>query len=93
MHRQGIEMYLPALNRLLSDSSWWVRSQAAQAILAFANGQVLLKNISVTAADPYARDIANEWWGRGGGRDERIELWGSLMLGQAGLSLLIWPLS
>jgi hypothetical protein len=58
-------MYLPCLQRLLSDSSWWVRTQAAQAIARYPQGLEVLSEIAATTDDPYARDMAHEWRERG----------------------------
>ena len=58
-------IYAEPLLQLLSDPSWFVRSQAAQSILHYPNGQAVLEHAAVHAEDRYARDMAAEWKGRG----------------------------
>ncbi|WP_051758480.1 HEAT repeat domain-containing protein [Rossellomorea vietnamensis] len=55
----------PALQALMSDPSFYVRSQAAQSLLRLENGEALLKEIAVHAKDGYARDMAEQWLERG----------------------------
>ncbi len=58
-------IYTQPLLGLLSDPSWFVRSQAAQSIMQYPNGQALLQHAAEHAEDRYARDMAAEWKGRG----------------------------
>jgi hypothetical protein len=58
-------IYADALLGLLSDSSWFVRSQAAQSIKQYPGGQAVLDHAAEHAADQYARDMAVEWKERG----------------------------
>ncbi|CAM3782382.1 HEAT repeat domain-containing protein [Marinicrinis lubricantis] len=59
------EMYLPDLQELMTDLSWWVRSQAAQSILQYPDGRNVLHLIRSGHDDRYARDMAQEWLERG----------------------------
>ncbi|RBW71509.1 HEAT repeat domain-containing protein [Bacillus taeanensis] len=52
---------LSFLKTMMSDSSWWVRSAAAQSVLEFADGRKILSEISNHHEDQYARDMAKEW--------------------------------
>lgn len=56
---------LPRLIDLLQDQIWWVRSQAAQAIAKFPNGEKILQHVFETSQDPFARDMAWEWLHKG----------------------------
>ncbi|WP_029326861.1 HEAT repeat domain-containing protein [Bacillus coahuilensis] len=55
------EEFIPPLTTLMKDSSYYVRSQAAQALLRMKNGRELLKKICLTSDDAYARDMAGLW--------------------------------
>jgi HEAT repeats len=55
----------PYLQALMSDPSFYVRSQAAQSILRLDTGEELLREVSVQAEDGYARDMAEQWLERG----------------------------
>ncbi|MCA1061303.1 HEAT repeat domain-containing protein [Rossellomorea aquimaris] len=55
----------PYLKELMSDPSFYVRSQAAQSLLRLADGKVVLGEIAVHAEDEYARDMAEQWLERG----------------------------
>lgn len=55
----------PVLQNLMSDPSFYVRSQAAQSLLRLENGQALLREIAAYAEDGYARDMAEQWLERG----------------------------
>ncbi|MDQ0484162.1 HEAT repeat domain-containing protein [Guptibacillus hwajinpoensis] len=46
---------------LLSDDNWWVRTTAAESIIAQQNGVEILEDVVHTHVDRFARDIANEW--------------------------------
>ena len=59
------ESGLPRLIELLHDQSWWVRSQAGQAIYQFPNGKGILGNVLETTNDVFARDMAWEWLHKG----------------------------
>ncbi|WP_226659854.1 HEAT repeat domain-containing protein [Pseudalkalibacillus hwajinpoensis] len=58
--------FLEDLLRLLTDESWWVRTTAAESLLAQQNGRTLLEDVAATHIDPFARDTAKEWLVRGG---------------------------
>ena len=53
------------LTELMSDSSFYVRSQAAQSLLRLENGVAILTELAVKAEDGYARDMAIQWLERG----------------------------
>lgn len=64
-----------SLIALMGDRSYYVRSQAAQALLRADKGRGILEGIAATAEDDYARDMAEQWLERG--CQMRIsELWG-----------------
>jgi hypothetical protein len=48
------------LEKLLQDSNWWVRSQAANTIIEDPRGYQRLKEFIATTNDQYAIDMANE---------------------------------
>ncbi|MCP8969453.1 HEAT repeat domain-containing protein [Ectobacillus ponti] len=52
--------FLPYLVQLLSDTSWWVRLAAAQAISGYSTGRDVLWQVVRTGRDAFARDIAKE---------------------------------
>ncbi|WP_042462843.1 HEAT repeat domain-containing protein [Neobacillus dielmonensis] len=56
---------IPRLIELLHDQSWWVRSQAGQAIAQFANGKEILQAVLDESSDPFAKDMAWEWLYKG----------------------------
>jgi len=53
------------LIHLLHDRSWWVRSQAGQALAKFPEGKTILQEIAETTEDLFARDMAEEWIHKG----------------------------
>ncbi|WP_175990325.1 HEAT repeat domain-containing protein [Bacillus sp. Marseille-Q1617] len=53
------------LEDLMSDSSFYVRSQAAQSLLRLASGKEVLSEIAASAEDAFARDMAAQWLERG----------------------------
>ncbi|GKU81623.1 HEAT repeat domain-containing protein [Niallia sp. NCCP-28] len=57
--------YLPLLKRLMNDSTWWVRSQSAESISRYKNGQSVLNEVLEYSNDPYAKDMAWEWINKG----------------------------
>ncbi|MDP4084440.1 MAG: HEAT repeat domain-containing protein [Bacillota bacterium] len=59
------ESTIPRLIELLHDPSWWVRSQAGQAIYQFTNGKEILKLVLATSQDVFAKDMAWEWLNKG----------------------------
>jgi hypothetical protein len=59
------ESAIPRLKELLHDPSWWVRSQAGQAISEFANGKEILQSVLDQSNDPFAKDMAWEWLNKG----------------------------
>lgn len=58
---------IPYLVSLLHDHSWWVRSQAGQALSSFSNSHDIFQNVLLQSQDAYARDMAEEWLSRGEG--------------------------
>ncbi|WP_377890960.1 HEAT repeat domain-containing protein [Alkalihalobacillus sp. R86527] len=46
---------------LLSDRYWWVRTAAAESLSYQSKGKALLREVSETHEDRFARDIALEW--------------------------------
>ncbi|WP_312475974.1 HEAT repeat domain-containing protein [Neobacillus sp.] len=59
------EKGIPRLIELLHDPTWWVRSQAGQAICQFANGYDILRSVLETSKDAFAKDMAWEWLHKG----------------------------
>ncbi|MBT2737407.1 HEAT repeat domain-containing protein [Bacillus sp. ISL-7] len=53
------------LIELLHDQTWWVRSQAGQAICQFPNGHEILREVFETSKDAFAKDMAWEWLHKG----------------------------
>ncbi|WP_059172807.1 HEAT repeat domain-containing protein [Bacillus sp. FJAT-27445] len=53
------------LKELIHDRTWWVRSQAGQALSKFPGGGAILQEIVDTTKDPFARDMALEWINKG----------------------------
>jgi hypothetical protein len=53
--------YIPVLERMMRDSSWWVRTASAQGLLRYPEGPELLSKIAEHDEDRYARDMAREW--------------------------------
>jgi len=52
------------LEKLLQDSNWWVRSQAASTLIEDPRGYQRLKEFIATTNDQYAIDMANEVLGK-----------------------------
>lgn len=59
------EQHLYLLITLLHDSSWWVRSQAAESIISFKKGRAILLEIIKHSKDTFAQDMAREWLNKG----------------------------
>jgi len=59
------ERGIQRLIELLHDQSWWVRSQAGQAIDQFTNGKEILRSVFETSNDVFAKDMAWEWLHKG----------------------------
>ena len=59
------EAAISRLIELLHDQSWWVRSQAGQAINLFPNGKKVLRDVLATSNDEFAKDMAWEWLHKG----------------------------
>ena len=57
--------YLPILRELIHDSSWWVRSQAAESIIKYKQGKEVLQDILDYSKDVFAKDMALEWLNKG----------------------------
>lgn len=49
------------LSTLLGDPVWWVRYSAAEALVQFSDGDILLAHLSADHPDRYARDMAAQW--------------------------------
>ncbi|AYV69719.1 MULTISPECIES: HEAT repeat domain-containing protein [Niallia] len=63
--RSSLDKYIPLLVKLLHDSSWWVRSQAAESILSFKKGREILLEVINESEDKFAQDMAREWLNKG----------------------------
>ncbi|WP_053365371.1 HEAT repeat domain-containing protein [Bacillus sp. FJAT-27245] len=59
------EKGIPRLVELIHDPTWWVRSQAGQALAKFPGGSAILQEIVNTTKDEFARDMALEWINKG----------------------------
>ncbi|WP_316572468.1 HEAT repeat domain-containing protein [Neobacillus sp. YIM B06451] len=59
------EKGIASLIELMHDRTWWVRSQAGQALAKFPGGSAILKGIVDTTTDQFARDMAIEWIHKG----------------------------
>ncbi|QRG68997.1 HEAT repeat domain-containing protein [Brevibacillus choshinensis] len=59
------DCFLPYLERLISDSGYIVRVEAAKSIRKYKHGKEKLQQIAASHADLYAREIAMEWMERG----------------------------
>lgn len=57
--------YIPTLRGFMHDSSWWVRSQAAESIMNYKNGKEVLQEILDHSEDMFAKDMALEWINKG----------------------------
>jgi hypothetical protein len=55
-----ISRFLPSLETMLSDRSWWVRQQAGQSILNFREGRRILTRVKNESPDRFAREVAAE---------------------------------
>lgn len=53
------------LQDLMGDSSFYVRSQAAQSLLRLETGKDVLREIAASEEDTFARDMAEQWLERG----------------------------
>jgi hypothetical protein len=60
------EKAIPRLIELLHDRTWWVRSQAGQAISQFMHGKEILRTVFESSNDTFAKDMAWEWLHKGG---------------------------
>ncbi|WP_203361435.1 HEAT repeat domain-containing protein [Bacillus sp. REN10] len=59
------EACIPYLKKWLTDSSWYVRRAAANALLSYPTGEAELKQIAQFSEDAFARDAAKERLERG----------------------------
>jgi hypothetical protein len=59
--RLQLSRFKEALSGLLGDSVWWVRYSAAEALVQFSDGDILLAHLSANHPDRYARDMADQW--------------------------------
>ncbi|MCD5325878.1 MULTISPECIES: HEAT repeat domain-containing protein [Pontibacillus] len=55
------ERYKSVLVDLLSDSNWFVRQAAGEALTVYNDGDMILSHVFETSVDPYARDMAHQW--------------------------------
>ncbi len=49
------------LSVLLGDPVWWVRYSAAEALVQFSDGDILLSHLAANHPDRFARDMASQW--------------------------------
>jgi hypothetical protein len=56
---------IKCLVNLLHDPSWYVRSQAGQAINHYPNGKKIFKEVIQTTKDQFAKEMAWEWMNKG----------------------------
>lgn len=56
-----LSRFKEALSTLLGDPVWWVRYSAAEALVQFSDGDILLTHLSADHPDRYARDMAAQW--------------------------------
>ncbi|MEH7415191.1 HEAT repeat domain-containing protein [Neobacillus drentensis] len=59
------EKAIPRLIELLHDRTWWVRSQAGQAISQYTHGKEILRTVLESSKDTFAKDMAWEWLHKG----------------------------
>lgn len=59
--RLQLSRFKETLSELLGDSVWWVRYSAAEALVQFADGDILIAHLAATHPDRFARDMANQW--------------------------------
>lgn len=55
------EKFIPFLKRLVGDSVYSVRSEAAKAIRQYTRGKDILLSMASAHSDPFARSISQEW--------------------------------
>lgn len=56
-----LSRFKEVLSVLLGDPVWWVRYSAAEALLQFSDGEILLTHLSANHPDRFARDMAAQW--------------------------------
>lgn len=56
-----LSRFKETLSTLLGDPVWWVRYSAAEALVQFSDGDILLSHLSANHPDRYARDMASQW--------------------------------
>ena len=56
-----LSRFKEALSVLLGDPVWWVRYSAAEALVQFSDGDILLTHLSADHPDRFARDMAAQW--------------------------------
>lgn len=59
--RLQLSRFKEVLSELLGDSVWWVRYSAAEALVQFSDGDILLSHLSANHPDRFARDMAAQW--------------------------------
>lgn len=59
--RLQLSRFKEVLSDLLGDPVWWVRYSAAEALVQFSDGDILLAHLSANHPDRYARDMADQW--------------------------------
>lgn len=56
-----LSRFKETLSTLLGDPVWWVRYSAAEALVQFSDGDILLSHLSAVHPDRFARDMAAQW--------------------------------
>ena len=59
--RLQLSRFKETLSTLLGDPVWWVRYSAAEALVQFSDGDILLSHLSANHPDRFARDMASQW--------------------------------
>lgn len=56
-----LSRFKETLSELLGDPVWWVRYSAAEALVQFSDGDILLSHLAADHPDRFARDMAAQW--------------------------------
>lgn len=56
-----LSRFKEVLSVLLGDPVWWVRYSAAEALVQFSDGDILLSHLAANHPDRFARDMASQW--------------------------------
>lgn len=59
--RLQLSRFKEVLSTMLGDPVWWVRYSAAEALVQFSDGDILLAHLSADHPDRFARDMAAQW--------------------------------